>query len=55
LATAAGLFVAIPAVVAYNYFVNRVRIMSTELEIFITECIVLLEQKQRNGAVARSR
>jgi biopolymer transport protein TolQ len=55
LATAAGLFVAIPAVVAYNYFVNRVRIMSTELEIFITECVVLLEQKQRNGAVARSR
>jgi biopolymer transport protein TolQ len=55
LATAAGLFVAIPAVVAYNYFVNKVRIMATELEIFITECVVLLEQKQRNGAVARSR
>lgn len=55
LATAAGLFVAIPAVVAYNYFVNKLRIMVSELEIFTTECVVLLEQKQRNGTAARSR
>lgn len=55
LATAAGLFVAIPAVVAYNYFVNKLRIMTSELEIFTTECVVLLEQKQRNSTVARSR
>jgi len=55
LATAAGLFVAIPAVVAYNYFVNKMRIMASELEIFTTECVFLLEQKQRNSTVARSR
>ncbi|HXC61129.1 MAG TPA: MotA/TolQ/ExbB proton channel family protein [Nitrospiria bacterium] len=55
LATAAGLFVAIPSVVAYNYFVNKLRIMTSELEIFTTECMILLEQKQRNSTVVRSR
>lgn len=55
LATAAGLFVAIPAVVAYNFFLNKMRIMASELEIFTTECVILLEQKQRNSTVARSR
>ena len=32
ISTAAGLFVAIPAVIAYNYFLKRVRKLSLELE-----------------------
>jgi biopolymer transport protein TolQ len=31
-ATAAGLFVAIPAVVAYNHFVSRVKTHATEMD-----------------------
>jgi biopolymer transport protein ExbB/TolQ len=31
-ATAAGLFVAIPAVTAYNHFVSRVKILATEMD-----------------------
>ena len=31
-ATAAGLFVAIPAVVAYNYFVSRVKVFAQEMD-----------------------
>jgi biopolymer transport protein TolQ len=55
LATAAGLFVAIPAVIAYNFFVNKLRIMTSELDIFTTECIVLLEGKLRIDPVVRPR
>lgn len=36
-ATAAGLFTAIPAVVAYNYFLTRIRRMSFRLETFSVE------------------
>lgn len=32
IATAAGLFVAIPAVMAYNYFVGRVKVLATEMD-----------------------
>jgi biopolymer transport protein ExbB/TolQ len=31
-ATAAGLFVAIPAVTAYNHFVSRVKVCATEMD-----------------------
>jgi biopolymer transport protein TolQ len=31
-ATAAGLFVAIPAVTAYNHFVSRVKLCATEMD-----------------------
>jgi biopolymer transport protein TolQ len=32
--TAVGLVAAIPAVIAYNYFVRRLRVISTEMDIF---------------------
>lgn len=35
--TVAGLIVAIPAMVAYNYFVNRIRTLSTQMENFSSE------------------
>lgn len=42
-ATAAGLFAAIPAVMAYNYYLNRVRIMANEMESFSAEVINRVE------------
>lgn len=44
-ATAAGLFAAIPAVVAYNIFVNRVRIFTGELDGFANEIIGLMARE----------
>ena len=55
LATAAGLFVAIPAVIAYNFFVNKLRVMASDLDIFTAECVLLLEGKLRVDPVVRPR
>ena len=38
-ATAAGLVAAIPAVIAYNLYVNRLRLITGELEGFASEVI----------------
>ncbi|MBI2883923.1 MAG: MotA/TolQ/ExbB proton channel family protein [Candidatus Methylomirabilis oxyfera] len=48
--TAAGLGAAIPAVVAYNYFLNWVRRQATEMELFGLEFLTLAER-----ILARSR
>jgi len=42
-ATAAGLAAAVPAVIAYNYFVNRIKLISSTMEIFSLEFMNLLE------------
>jgi len=47
IATAAGLAAAIPAVVAYNFFVNRLRRLEVQLEIFSAELIALIEEAYR--------
>lgn len=39
IATAIGLFAAIPAVMGYNYFVNKIGVIATELEGFGTDLI----------------
>ncbi|MGH7412224.1 MAG: MotA/TolQ/ExbB proton channel family protein [Candidatus Methylomirabilis sp.] len=44
IATAAGLAAAIPAVIAYNYFLNRIRRLGTELELFGLEFLGLAER-----------
>ena len=44
IATAFGLFVAIPAVMGYNYFVNRVRSVSAEMEDFCLEFVGIVEK-----------
>ncbi|MBI4386757.1 MAG: MotA/TolQ/ExbB proton channel family protein [Elusimicrobia bacterium] len=49
-ATAAGLVVAIPAVVFYNYFLKRVKHMLTEMEVVVTEMAVLLSLKDSTAA-----
>jgi biopolymer transport protein TolQ len=43
-ATAAGLAAAIPAVVAYNYFLNRIRAIATKIDSFSVEFINFLER-----------
>lgn len=48
IATAAGLFVAIPAVIAYNIFVNKIQKMSVQLEVFAAELTSLVEERLFN-------
>lgn len=44
IATAAGLFAAIPAVIAYNHFLHRVKDLITEMEDFSLEFLNLAER-----------
>ena len=48
-ATAMGLFAAIPAVIAYNYYLYRIRTLSSELEDFAEEMVgtILKDLKRR--------
>lgn len=51
--TAAGLFVAVPAVVAYNQFAARIRVMSSAIDDFARELLNSLEEiPPRAGAAA---
>lgn len=50
IATAAGLAVAIPSVIAYNYFIGKIRLLDSELQGFCTDLLNIIEretQKQR--------
>ena len=47
-ATAIGLFAAIPAVAAYNYFNNRVGRLSNRIEGFSDEFLNILERQSRS-------
>ena len=42
-ATAAGLAVAIPAVIAFNYFMQKIRIIETELQSFSADFLNIIE------------
>jgi len=42
--TAAGLAAAIPAVIFYNYFLNRVRSMTVEMDNFSAEVLNIVER-----------
>jgi biopolymer transport protein TolQ len=44
IATAAGLGAAIPAVIAYNHFLTRVRRLTTEMDDFALEFLNILER-----------
>lgn len=44
IATAAGLAVAIPAVIAFNYFMHRIRILETELQSFSSDFLNIVER-----------
>ncbi len=49
IATAMGLFAAIPAVVAYNFLVRRVRLLTKEMESFSTDLVNLIERHLRRN------
>ena len=44
IATAAGLAAAIPAVIFYNYFLNRVKLLATEMDDFAMEYLSIIER-----------
>jgi len=50
IATAVGLFAAIPAVVAYNFFLHRVRVLARDMENYSTDLINLIERQLRRQA-----
>ncbi len=50
-ATAAGILVAVEAVVLYNYFQSRLARMSVELKLISDEFVELLREKAVNGVV----
>jgi biopolymer transport protein TolQ len=50
IATAAGLAAAIPAVVAYNHYLNRIRRIEEELEHFTEELMLLFETRLPHDA-----
>jgi len=43
-ATAAGLAAAVPAVIGYNYFVNKIRVVDSEMEDFALEFLSISER-----------
>jgi biopolymer transport protein TolQ len=43
-ATAAGLGVAIPAVIAFNYFMQKIRILESELHSFSADFLNIVER-----------
>jgi biopolymer transport protein TolQ len=51
IATAAGLAAAIPAVIAYNYFVSRVRSWATEMDGFALDFLNLMSRPAPKSAV----
>jgi biopolymer transport protein TolQ len=44
IATAAGLAAAIPAVIFYNYYLNRIKIMAMEMDNFASELLNIIER-----------
>jgi biopolymer transport protein TolQ len=44
IATAAGLFAAIPAVIAYNQFVAKMKVLAAEMDDFSSEFLNLVER-----------
>ncbi|RPJ41960.1 MAG: Tol-Pal system subunit TolQ, partial [Deltaproteobacteria bacterium] len=49
IATAAGLAAAIPAVVAYNYYINRLKVLNSEMENFASEFLNIVERHFLKG------
>jgi biopolymer transport protein TolQ len=43
-ATAAGLAVAIPAVIAFNYFLNKIRVIESEMQSFSADFLNIIER-----------
>jgi biopolymer transport protein TolQ len=52
IATAAGLFAAIPAVIAYNYFLTRIRRAALQMDSVVVELLALIPAQTRPAAPA---
>jgi len=48
IATAAGLAVAIPSVIGYNYFTDRIRVLDSELQSFSSDLLNIIERDIQN-------
>lgn len=48
IATAAGLAAAIPAVMAYNHFTDKIRVLNSELETFSSDLLNIIERDIQN-------
>jgi biopolymer transport protein TolQ len=55
IATAVGLFAAIPAVVAYNYFLNWGRVLGSQMENFSSDFESMTEHQLRQMSVQKNR
>ena len=44
IATAIGLLAAIPAVIAYNYFLRRIRVLSSEMDNFSADFVNIVKR-----------
>ena len=44
-ATALGLIAAVPAVIAYNYFTQKIRIIESELDSFSSDFLNIIERE----------
>ncbi len=49
MATAIGLVAAIPAVIAYNHFLNKVNVLTGEMDNFSQEFLNIVERNVRRG------
>ena len=43
-ATAVGLVAAIPAVIAYNFFVRRIKVLASEMEAFSNDFLNIIQK-----------
>ena len=50
--TAAGIAAAIPAVLAYNYFLNRIKILTSEMDSFSLRLLNFIEGEAQMGMTA---
>ena len=48
IATAAGLFAAIPAVIAYNYFLTRIRRTALQMDSVVVELLALIPPQAKS-------
>ncbi|MFZ4986868.1 MAG: MotA/TolQ/ExbB proton channel family protein, partial [Blastocatellia bacterium] len=48
-ATAAGIGAAIPAVLAYNHYVQQIKVMTAEMDSFSLRLLNLIEHEARNS------
>ena len=51
LATAAGIAAAIPAVLAYNHYLNRIKVLAAEMDSFSLRLLNMIEREARETAI----